>query len=59
MTEAESCSAKENAKSALLDALVKYIDAAKEMDMEDDEMRAEVESVCDEAGKQWAVESSR
>ncbi len=55
MNEAEAYTAKENAKSALLDALTTYFAAAKEMDMDDDEQTAELEDLLTDAGKSWDV----
>ena len=57
MTESEAYTAKENAKSQLLSALLNYIAAAKLNDMDDDEQSSELEGVLDEAGKSWDVVS--
>ncbi len=55
MNEAESYTAKEESKSALLSAMTAYIEAAKSMDMDDDEQCAEIEDILSEAGKSWDV----
>ena len=57
LTPFEAYTAKENAKSQLLSALIIYIAAAKLNDMDDDEQSAELEGVLDEAGKSWDVVS--
>ncbi len=55
MTEAEAYTAKENAKSALLDALTTYIAAAKDADMDDYDQSSEIEDLLSDAGKSWDV----
>ena len=55
MTEAEAYTAKENSKALLLTALHGYLAAAKELELDDDEQRADLDDHFTDAGKSWEL----
>ena len=55
MTDEEASTTKENAQALLLTALQGYIAAAQEMDLDDEEQRAELNDLLHEAGMSWEV----